>query len=326
MRSPRPMRRLGPAGRLTGRILPSSWKTTTVVPELYELTPGFRRNYDCIVDLTLTKFVFHAFQQACEVLGCEEAEAELLRDVREVLQAFPDYPTAASRRGEVFVSVPGEDPEVVYNLPNSLTTVFPGEEHGLHSAPDEYRTAVNSYLNHRNEGGNELVLYHLAGARLGVLDLERFKRQIRYCMLPNGTCTDRLLESGGRYSDTTDFDYMAGMGIWFENFALPAVINECLLQSYTGALRFFPNWPKDKKASFRTLRAAGAFLVSASFADGEVQWIEVFSEAGAELRLINPWGDRAACIRRGQEEPLAGSVLTMPTEAGETIRLLPPRA
>ncbi|CAM3098954.1 glycoside hydrolase N-terminal domain-containing protein [Paenibacillus lupini] len=293
----------------------------TVVPELYELTPGFKKNHDCIVDLTLTKFLFLAFEKACEVLGWEEEEAVLLDEIREVLGRFPDYPTAESQRGTVFVSVPGEDPEVVYNVPNSITTVFPGEEHGLHSSPEDYEVAVNSYRNHRNEGGNELVFYHMAGARLGQLDLERFKRQINYCLLPNGTCTDKLLESGGRYSDTTPFDYMAPMGIWFENFALPAVINECLMQSYNGIIRLFPNWPPDRRASFETLRAVGGFLVSAAFENGQVQAVEIVSEAGSRLRAYNPWEGGAICRIGEREESLEGPVLELDTAKGETIRM-----
>jgi hypothetical protein len=292
----------------------------TVVPELYEVTPGFQKNVDCLVDLTLTKFVFRAFLQACQVLGRTEEEAELIRDVQDILHHFPEYPTAESKRGKVFVSVPGEDPEVVYNVPNSITTVFPGEEHGLHSPEEEYRIAVNSYLNHRNEGGNELVFYHMAGARLGVLDLERFKRQIAYCLLPNGTCTDRVLQAGGRYDDTLSFDFMARVGIWFENFALPAVINECLLQSYTGTIRLFPNWPKQLAAEFSTLRAVGGFLVSASFSDGEVQWIKIRSEAGAPLKFYIPWKEGAKCVRQsGEAVLLHGEVGTLDTEQDESI-------
>ncbi|MFD2333043.1 glycoside hydrolase N-terminal domain-containing protein [Cohnella sp. GCM10020058] len=296
----------------------------TVAPELYELTPGFRLNRDCIVDLTLTKFLFRAFGQACAALGRTEAEAELLAEVEEVLAHFPDYPTATSERGPVFVSVPGEDPEVVYNVPNGVATVFPGEDHGLDSPPDDYAIAANSYLNHRNEGGNDLVFYAMAGARLGMLDLERFKRQIDYCLLPNGTCTDKLLEAGGRYADTTPFDYMGQMGIWFENFALPAVINECLLQSYNGVLRLFPNWPKDLPASFATLRAVGGFLVSASFEKGCVQWVEIASEAGAPLRMHNPWtGDVAVRQAGGTEEKTSGAMLEWHIPAGTVLRLTP---
>jgi hypothetical protein len=36
-------------------------------------------------------------------------------------------------------------------------------------------------------GGNGLVFQNLQGARVGLLDLERFKRQINTCLLLNGT-------------------------------------------------------------------------------------------------------------------------------------------
>ncbi|WP_141692606.1 glycosyl hydrolase family 95 catalytic domain-containing protein [Paenibacillus pectinilyticus] len=294
----------------------------TVVPELYEISPGFAKNSDCIVDLTLTKFLFKAFTQACGILQEQETESALLQEIEEILSRFPAYPTAQSDRGQVFVSVAGEDPEVVYNVPNPITTVFPGEEHGLHSPKDEYETAVNSYRNHRNEGGNDLVFYNMAGARLGVLDLERFKRQITYCLLPNGTCTDRVLASGGRYADTTNFDFMARMGIWFENFSLPAVINECLLQSYNGCLRFFPNWPKGKSAQFQTLRAVGGFLVSASFHADEVEHIEILSEAGSKLSFYIPWAEGALCIGTFGEKHLQGEAGELETVAGEIIRIV----
>ncbi|KAF4325438.1 hypothetical protein G195_000994 [Phytophthora kernoviae 00238/432] len=267
----------------------------TVVPELYEIAPGFGKNKDGLIDLTLTRFLFNAFTQAC----------------------------AKSGKGPVFVSVEGEDPDVVYNVPIPITTVFPGEDHGLHSPEEAYQTAVNSYLNHRNEGGNELVFYHLAGARLGVLDLERFKRQIQYCLLPNGTCTDRVLMSGGRYADTDNFDFMSRMGIWFENFALPAVINECLLQSYNGNLRFFPNWPNGQRAEFHTLRAVGGFLVSAAFVDGETDWIKIESEASSSLSFYIPWTEGAMCtLSSGEQYMLSGPIGKITTVTGDIITMV----
>jgi hypothetical protein len=50
--------------------------------------------------------------------------------------------------------------------------------------------------------------------------------------------------AAGRYRDSTDFNYMSRMGIWIENFSLPAVLNECLMQSYTGVIRLFPLPPQ----------------------------------------------------------------------------------
>ncbi len=295
----------------------------TVPPELYGLRPGFKNNHDCLVDLTLTKFIFHAYLRACDVLACAPVERALMDEVREILAHFPNYPTADSPAGRVFVSVPGENPEIVQNTPNSLMTVFPGEDHGLHSAPEDFTIAANSLRQHRNEGGNELVFLNLQAARLGLLDLEKFKRQIAYCLLPNGTCTDKCLQSQGRYADHTDFAFMAPMGIWFENFALPVVINECLLQSYNGVLRLFPNWPKDKRAEFRTLRAVGAFLVSAAIVDGEVLWIEIYSQAGAPLKLLLPWPQAVLHSSVKAKQAVIGPVAEMDTSVGEVLRLVP---
>ena len=67
------------------------------------------------------------------------------------------------------------------------------------------------------------------------------------------------------------------------------MINECLLQGYSGTIQLFPNWSLDKAAEFHTLRAVGGFLVSAACADGAVLWVRVVSEAGGTLRLLSPW-------------------------------------
>ena len=293
----------------------------TVVPELHGLRVDPRFSADCNVDLTLTKFVFDAYLKACRLLGLEQPETVLMSEVQDVLDHFPAYPTAESELGRVFVSVSGESPEQVYNTPNPLACVFPGEDVGLHSSTAELEIALTTWRNQRTEGGNELVFQNLQGARLGVLDLEKFKRQIDYCLLPNGTCTDMVLQVGGRYMDQTPYDYMARMGIWFENFSLPAVIDECLLQSYTGELRLFPNWPEGRDAAFQDLRAVGAFLVSASFAGGQVQWLRVTAEVGGSLRVRNPWAGRVEVSRDGAPEIIAGEVLRIETLPGDVILL-----
>jgi alpha-L-fucosidase 2 len=294
----------------------------TVVPELYGLTPGLTHNADCLADLTLTQFIFKAYLKACTVLELEVHERSLMDEVRLLSRHFPPYPTAESRNGRVFVSVVDEDPETVYNVPVPTMAVFPGEDQGLDSDPETFEIAVNTYRNQQNEGGNDLVFLNLQGARLGELDLDRFKRQIEYCLLPNGTCTNMVLQVGGRYRDETPFDFMAPMGVWFENFALPAVLNECLLQSYNGVIRLFPNWPAENRAEFRTLRAVGAFLVSAACANGAVDWVEVVSEAGGPLRLANPWQAPIRCTRSQGNSSLTADVVVLDTSPGETLRFV----
>jgi hypothetical protein len=295
----------------------------TVAPELYGLRPGFEGNHDCIVDLTLIRFVFRAYLRSVEILGRSEAEGELPGQVADILDHLPEYPTAASPRGTVFVAVPGEDPETVYNTPDSTMTVFPGEHHGLGSPPAALEIARNSYRQQRNEGGNDLVFLNLQGARLGLLDLDRFARQVEYSLMPNGTCADMCLQVHGRYDDTTAFDFMARMGVWFENFALPVVVNECLLQGYDGTLRLFPNWPAGRSAEFRTLRAAHGFLVSAAVEGGAVRWVAVTSEAGAPLEVELPWTAGAICSRAAGRSTLGPGVARLSTTAGETLTFLP---
>lgn len=293
----------------------------TVVPELHGIKADPRYCADCNVDLALTKFAFKAYLQSCEILGLQRDEAKLMAEVREILDRFPDYPTTMSRRGRVFTSVVAETPDQVYNTPNPLAQVFPGEDIGLHSPREQLDVAINTWRNQLNEGGNDVVFLNLQGARIGMLDLERFKRQVNYCRMPNGTHSDMVLQAGGRYHDEMDYGFMARMGIWFENFSLPAVINECMLQSYTGTLRLFPNWPKDKDAEFRDLRAVGAFLVSARWSQGQVEWLRVSSEVGGKLRIINPWAGKVVVTRGGSKTELTGQVLEIGTKVGEVIRL-----
>ncbi len=263
----------------------------TIVPELYGLTNGMDKNQDGIADLTLTKFLFNAMLTAINDLNLDQEEAELSTQIKRILAAFPDYPTAQSRRGEVFISVETEDPDhVVYNVPTNLMPIFPGEDIDAQRASDrELDIAKRSWKYHYNEGGNDLVFYHLAGARLGILDLEKFKRQVRYSQMPNETAADRVTLSGGRYSDDLSFDFMSRMGIWFENFSLYAVINECLLWGHTDVVQLFPNWDTNKAASFCSLRTKGAFLLDAACADGVVTHVNVRSECGGDFRLKNPW-------------------------------------
>lgn len=297
----------------------------TVPPELYGLRPGFKYNYDCNADLSLTKFVFKAFIEASKVLKIETQEKNLLDDVNLILSRFPEYPTAISEKyGKVLVSVPDEHDQVVYNVPNSLFTVFPGEDHGLHSDNGTLQILKNTFYNQQNEGGNDLVFINLQAARIGMLDLERFKRQVNYSLLPNGTTSDRVMQVHGRYDDTTPYGYMDKMGVWFENFGLPVVVNECLMQSYNGIIRLFPNWPLEKDAEFKNLRAVGAFLVDATLKNGNVEVIKVTSEAGGILKMNLPWknGGKVSSTSGGTKT-LTSSGIEMPTVKGEVLIFKP---
>src|ERR1700709_2383683 len=63
------------------------------------------------------------------------------------------------------------------------------------------------------------------------------------------------------------------------NFAFASGLQEMLLQSYAGFIEVFPAVPDSwKNISFSTLRAEGAFLVSAKKANGQVTEVKIFAE------------------------------------------------
>ena len=291
----------------------------SVSSENWGCTVDFKLNKDCILDLVLIKFVLDAMVSASDILGQDTAERQ---HWKEISANLAPYPKAQGPFGEVWVDIINAPPEHVYNVPITLAPVFPGEQVGLDTGQKFIEIATLTAKTMRLEGGNDLVSQPLIQARLGMLDLHWFKKQHEYCMLPDGVSNDRVRESGGRYSLTTDFDFMMRMGLWCENFAAPVVLNECMLQSYTGTIRLFPNTVNLGPASFDNLRAVGAFLVSAAHDGKCVVRFEVLSEKGAKLHFVNPWGQKAVRITRLHdggpvEAQNKGDLWSLQTDVGE---------
>jgi alpha-L-fucosidase 2 len=291
----------------------------SVSSENWGCTVDFKLNKDCILDLVLIKFVLDAMVMASTILG---QDAEERQHWKEISANLAPYPKATGPFGEVWIDIRNAPPEHIYNVPITLAPVFPGEQVGLDTGQNFFEIATLTAKTMWLEGGNDLVSQPLIRARLGMLDLSWFKKQIDYCLLPNGVSNDRVRESGGRYGLTTDFDFMMRMGLWYENFAVPVVLNECMLQSYTGTIRLFPNTLNLGPASFENLRAVGAFLVSAAHDGNHVVRFEVFSEKGAKLLFVSPWGQNPVRITRlhdGRpvEAQNEGGLWSLPTEAGE---------
>lgn len=103
---------------------------------------------------------------------------------------------------------------------------------------------------------------------------------------------------------------------------VPLAINEMLMQSYEGILRIFPNWT-GKDARFRDLRAYGAFLVSSSMLDGNIQSVTIKSEKGRVCMIENPWKGSKIEVKfgNGKKEFFEGNFISVPTSINETIRL-----
>jgi len=117
---------------------------------------------------------------------------------------------------------------------------------------------------------------------------------------------------------------MMRMGLWCENFAVPVVLNECMLQSYSGVIQLFPNTLNLGAARFERLRCVGAFLAKAAYDGTTITTFDVLSERRAPLRFVSPWpGKPVRVVRLGDNKPIQpvedrdSGIWTVSTESGE---------
>ena len=146
--------------------------------------------------------------------------------------------------------------------------------------------------------------------------------------------------------------YAPGGGV--ENTGMSQAVNDLLLQSTDGVgggggggqghIALFPAWPEDEPAAFTSLRAKGAFLVSATWnhVSREVEGLEITAAVAAQCRVVQPWRRLASSARvhakcRGPGEGSSGEsparyvamgadehgMLAWDMEEGETCELRP---
>ena len=297
----------------------------TVSSENWGFTVDQRLNQDSILDLALTQFLLKAVVDASLILAVDKGERTRWS---EICANLAPYPTATGSDGEIWVDVVNAPVGHLYNIPITLAPVFPGEQVGIGLNSQYWDIAKRTARTISLEGGNDLVFQPMIRARLGMLDLEWFKKEVRYCSLPNDVANDRVRQSGGRYAQALDFDFMMHMGFWCENFSLPAVLNECMMQSYAGLIRVFPNTHNLGPARFENLRAVGAFLVSATYNGNKVTHFSLYSEKGKTAKLVSPWGGKGLRIIRSNDHgqvqvALNDDVATFDTRVGETYQITP---
>jgi hypothetical protein len=108
--------------------------------------------------------------------------------------------------------------------------------------------------------------------------------------------------------------------------AAAAAVLELLVHTSSGVLRVFPAIPPDwPEASFQNIRAEGAFLVSGEWRRGKVRSINIGSEAGAPLRVANPWhpAPLAVIVAGGATVRRSGAVVQLETTPGQQLELKP---
>ncbi len=74
------------------------------------------------------------------------------------------------------------------------------------------------------------------------------------------------------------------------------VLGDMMLLGLDGVIHLFPGIPAGIAARFHSLRAPGAFLISAERRETQVDYVLIRSLAGRRLCLENPWPDKIVCL------------------------------
>jgi len=292
----------------------------TSSPEHHHLLPGLPFNRNGTPELGFARYILKAALMGAEILGQAGPRVDRWR---EVLKGLPPYPRSRNQLGEIFLDCEATPPErnlcapvpavadhrpskqpgnhgpwMTYNCPTSLLQVWPAGQIDMDSPADELLTAMRSWQTAKFEGSNDLIMRHVAGARLGIPTLEQLKLDIAPRLLLNGSITCMMNPLFGPEGADSVNLYRAN-GVYTETFAFPLVLNEMMLQSQNGVLRFFPTMDYYRKAEFHHLRARGGFLVSAAMDRGCLLRAEIVASVPGTCRIRLPWPRQAVSLKTG---------------------------
>ena len=258
-----------------------------------------------VLSLGLVRTLFKNLGQMSADLGVDAGRRATWQDICERLSAFP----VQERQGKTVFRYTEKGTAWWNDNTLGIHHIFPAGAVGLDSDPKLLEISRNTIAAmSRWSDNNGFSSWYTACARTGVdprLILSKLRAECDRRSYPN-----LVLQYGGG-------------GI--ENVAGFLAVTEMLFQSHEGVLRFFPVWPKELNARFGSLRAAGAFVVSASFKDGRVSGVKIQSEKGRPCVVQNPWPGQAARVVRGgkESETARGDRFTLNTVPGEIVELRP---
>ena len=180
-------------------------------------------------------------------------------------------------------------PDERHDNPLEFYGIYPGEQIGQSSSPELLAAARNTILlADVTDPLQENAFQEIFPSMVRVGCSEGCDLNASYILNTlSRVVTEHMGENG----------YLRQGGGGIETAGGALAINDMLLQSFEGFIRLFPVWPRSEDASFKTLRATGAFLVSASLKNGIVTDVAITSEAGSNCSLLSPWwGERAPVV------------------------------
>jgi len=258
-------------------------------------------DFNPVLSLGLIRMVFEALLEMSRDLGRDAGRREKWQHILDHLSEFPTY----EREGTTIFRLTESGMEWCDGNTLAIQHIFPAGCIGLDSDPALLEIARNTVAVLARWGC--VPTFFGAAARVGHDPheiLEQLLERVRNHMFPNML----LAECGGA------IETCGGITVG---------VNEMLLQSHEGVIRLFPVWPRERPARFETLRAAGAFLVSAELRGGAVQPVTVESEKGCDCTVQNPWpGEQPAVFELNDgaeaavEVDAAGGRFTFKTRTG----------
>ncbi|MFF2092399.1 glycoside hydrolase family 95-like protein [Paenibacillus sp. NPDC058174] len=259
-----------------------------------------------ILSLALLRAVFQGLLDMSRELKLDAGRQEKWSHILEHLSGFSTF----ERDGKTIFRLTEEGRDWWNDNTLAIQHIWPAGAIGLDSDPKlleiakDTITVINRWTDY-----NGFPTIFTAAARVGY-DPEVILRELRRQCL--------------EHSYPNLFIFFGGGGIECCS-AVPSAINEMLLQSHEKAIKLFPVWPREKDASFTSLRAVGAFTVSSELTGGNVAYVDIVSEKGRACSIVNPWPAKEVAVveKSGDgtkeiEWQLSGDILSFATEAGKS--------
>ncbi len=294
--------------------------------------------HNSVITIASVKYMLKFTLQAAEILNDDNA---LIKDIKNLYEHLPEYPTVCDDYGERFIDSEDAPANLWIRHPSMLMPIFPTGEIDLNSDKRLRDIAINTvkFLEDNCEIGVFQVSWLSAvSARMG--DGQRAVRLLYEMGL------DHLMRSNGLAAEVTE-RFMNYCLIMRQPLYYPcmmeftgemlAAVNEMLMQSNGGIIRVFPamptgdkeydrlikkgfsiseyddrfnEYPAWKDVRFDKLLARGAFEVSASLKNGEIEFVKIKSNKGGRVKITSPYSLENIA-------PCRNNIIEFDTEAGK---------
>jgi hypothetical protein len=267
-------------------------------------------------DIAAFHSIFKAAIKSSEILNIDKEWRERWK---KSLNQLPEYPTFKKDGKELIA--PSEDQKYDSGSYTGSWLIWPAEA----IDPDSESKYVKliretfAYVNSKSHGSN------VAMGRLGIKDTYNC---LRNSIISEGSTSFRRREQVEMNVKHGEFAPLHGgypsPGGIAEDVMHPLLISELLIQSHNELIRLFPLWPKEKRASFSTLRAEGGFLVSSKLENRKVETTEIFSTVGGICRVLSSWKKiEVVCEEKLVEHKEENSIIIFQTQPEKTYYIKP---